>query len=305
MLSRLKTRDYIYIDLEDIKLVSLDFLKFLDDFIDTNSIKTVVIDSYEPQVPVPQARNIVLISNIYLEIKDFETINLPALKFREFLLFDKHQSITTSFDFFLKHGNLPHTAKTTTIYKKTQLKQHLQSICENPKQYAMIKQIFKYGSQAVSKSQIYQNMKKHENISKDKFFEFIKILEKKNMISFVPKYGHKNSVKKLYIYDFVYVSGLNSINKFNNMFENMIYLEFASKYPIYYSDHISFYIPQQKTIYLCVPFFSMFDISHGAFDFLQTNIVKYIKIITINKEEQFFIDDVSCEVLPFYKWAVS
>ncbi len=305
MLSRLKARDYIYIDLEDTKLVSLDFLEFLDDFIVTNDIKTVVIDSYEPQVPLPHARNIVLISNSYLEIKDFETISLPALKFREFLLFDKHQNITTSFDFFLKHGNLPQTARTTTTYKKNQLKQHLQCICENPKQYAMIKHIFKFGGQAVSKSQIYQSLKKHENISKDKFFEFILTLEEKNMIFFVSKYGYENAVKKLYLYDFVYISSLNNINKFNNMFENMIYLEFSGKYPIYYSDKISFYIPSEKTIYLCMPFFSMFNISHGAFDFLQTNIVKNIKIITINKEEQFFIDDISCEVLPFYKWAVS
>jgi len=304
MLSRLKTRDYIYIDLEDIKLVSLDFLKFLDDFIATNYIKTVVIDSYEPHLPVPQARNIVLISNNFLKFKDFETIRLPALKFREFLLFDKHQNITRSFDFFLKHGNLPQTARTTTTYKKNQLKQHLQTICENPKQYAMIKEIFKFGGQAVSKRQIYQALKKHENISKDKFFEFILTLEEKNIIFFVSKYGCKNGVKKLYIYNFVYISSLNYINKFNNMFENMIYLELANKYPIYYSDHISFYIPKEKSIYLCMPFFSMFDITHGAFDFIQTNIVKYIKIITINKEEQFFIDGISCEVLPFYKWAV-
>ncbi|GEM_PF-4093507 len=302
-LSRFKNDSYIYIDFKDTKLTNFAFFENINKFLLSNNIKTIVLDNFDISLPIPNIKNIIIIVEERLKKPKFKTIFLQALKFKEFLLFDKHQSITTSFDFFLKYGNLPQTIKTPLLYRKNQLKLHLESLCENKTQFIILKEILKVGGTIVSKNQIYHRTKKQIKISKDKFFNFMKKLESQNIIYFISKYGYDGSLKKMFIHNFVYISSLNITNKFKHQFENMVYLELCAQCTIFYINKIDFYIPSLKTIYLCMPFFSTYDIKQEVFEFIETEDIKKIIIITINKKESFSLNKIKCEVIPFYSWA--
>ena len=108
-LSNFKNEEYLYIDFFDLRNSNIDKeLSLLDDFISLKDIKVLVLENFNNQCKIPNCENIILTSQKSIEYKNFKKIELFALDFEEYLLFDnKHQNITQSFNNFLKYGNLP------------------------------------------------------------------------------------------------------------------------------------------------------------------------------------------------------
>ncbi len=305
-LSRFKSKDYIYIDFNNLKLKNYDFFDLIDEFIEQNNISTIALDNFIPTLKLPNCQNILISTNRYLAIETFETIELNPLVFKEFLLFDRHQHITVSFDFFFRYGNFASTIYENEFNKNNHLQAILSQSSKDDTQLQMLLSIYKNGSQVKSQRQIYNEIKKSSKISKDRFYLFFGELLKNRQIYQLSKHNFPYSAKKLYLYNHSFISSINIKNRFNHTFENMIFLELNQKFDdIFYSNKIEFYIPKENLIVLCRPFFSASNIFTEVLSFIQEQKIKKVIIVTINQQEQIYLDNILCQIIPFYKWAVS
>ena len=118
-LSNFKNEDYLYIDFFDLRNKNItNELQFLDEFIKEKNVEVLILENFDHQCKIPDCTNIILTSQKNIIYENFEKINLYALDFEEYLLFDsKHQNITQSFNSFLKYGNLA-LSITTEEHKK-------------------------------------------------------------------------------------------------------------------------------------------------------------------------------------------
>ena len=109
-LSNFKSNEYIYIDLNDFRNDKEEVMINCEKFIKLNSIKVLVIESYDFDFKLPKCDNIILTTTKNNALRGFKKLFIQALDFEEYLLHDsKHLNITNSFNSFLKHGNLPET----------------------------------------------------------------------------------------------------------------------------------------------------------------------------------------------------
>jgi hypothetical protein len=89
----------------------------------------------------------------------------------------------------------------------------------------------------------------------------------------------------------------------------MIFLEIYSRYKdVYFYDKIDFYIPELKTIVLVIPFYTNMQLSSITTKVLSIQDklnFENIQIVTISNQDSIHIDNILCEVFPFYEWALS
>lgn len=304
-LSLFKSEEYLYIDFTDLKINNFNFYKDIQKFIDQNSIKIVALDNFDFSLSLPKCDSILIATNSYHYLKEFETLLLYPTDFEEFLLFDKHQNITTSFNYFLKFGNLVKTIQTNQHHKHEQLQEHIKLLSNDKTQLAMLKTIINSSGEIKSLNQLYTTLKKEIKISKDRFYNYCKILENDLVISFLPKLDHEKAAKKIYVYNHALISEVSFKKNFNNIFTNMVYLELRKKFDeIYYDDQIDFYIPQTKEIVLSKPFFIGFNISPKILSFIENHNIQKITIVTVSNDSSIYIDNIECEINPFYTWAI-
>lgn len=86
----------------------------------------------------------------------------------------------------------------------------------------------------------------------------------------------------------------------------MIFLELHKLYTdIYYIDNVDFYIEQNNSIVISVLFLNDHaKLSEKILPTIEQYNITDITIVTISTEKTIFIDDIECEVLPFYDWAL-
>ena len=301
--------EYLYIDMNNLKDLSFNSTQ-LEDFINKKQIKILVIENYDFSFDLPIVESIILSTNIYKDISNFSYLYVMPLDFEEYLSFDiKHQNTTNSFNSFLKYGNIAEIIDYKDNKKQNRNSEIIQLINQNPTSYKILELLIKNTSLLKSTFWLFNELKKTMKISKDFFYKQIKEFESNNTIIFCPKYNSPNTTKKLFIYNHSFMHSVSYNKNFNAVFSNMIFLEIYSRYKdVCYYDKIDFYIPSRKTIILIVPFYinmQLASISAKILSIKDHIEFNSIDIVTISNQDSLYIDNITCEIIPFYEWALA
>lgn len=308
-LSNFTSKEYIYIDLNDSKNNKNDIIDNLDTFINNNHIKVLVIEDYNFDFILPVCDSIILTTNKNSTLKGFKKLFLMPLDFEEFLLHDnRHQATINTFNYFFKHGNLPGIINIEEHKKETRLQEIIKIYTKNETHEEVLKILFLNIDEKKSLNQLYLSLKKKIKISKDSFYSLCKTYKENNFVFFVKKYQQEKAIKKIYAYNHSFLGSLTHNKKFKNEFTNMIFLELLNKYKnISYLENIDFFLEDEKTIILCLPFFNNLlinSLTTKVFNIIDTLEIKKIYIITIANNDSFYYEDIKIEVVPFYEWAL-
>ena len=160
-LSNFKNEEYLYIDFFDLRNSNIDKeLSLLDDFISLKDIKVLVLENFNNECKIPNCENIILTSQKNIEYKNFKKIELFALDFEEYLLFDnKHQNITQSFNNFLKYGNLPLSINTEEHKKISKLQDIIKMNSKDDTSYEILKILIENIDEKKSIFQLFNQLK--------------------------------------------------------------------------------------------------------------------------------------------------
>jgi len=304
-LSQFNTNDYLYVDFNNLKINDILFYQDIQEFININNITILALDNFDFTLGLPQCNSIIITTNVNINLNNFTNLILTPADFEEFLLFDKHQNITTSFNYFLKFGNFIETIQTDEKHKSINIQNHIKLLATNETDLFILRYLIKNSGEIKSQNQLYLALKKEIKISKDRFYNYCRILEENQTITFLPKYKHSKAAKKIYTYNHALISEVSFKKNFNNIFTNMVFLELKNKYDeIYYDDYIDFYIPTTNEILLSKPFFIGSQISSKVIAFIEEYNIKKITIVTVSNDNDIYLDNIECEVNPFYIWAV-
>ena len=310
-LSNFKSEEQLYLDFFDFRNKTIIYeLEFLNEFISKNSIKVVVLENFSFECEIPNCENIIISSKKNIDIENFEKIELFALDFEEYLLFDtKHQNITQSFNSFLKYGNLPLSLNIEEHKKISRLQEILKLDSKDDTTFEILKILIENIDEKKSIFQLFNQLKTKIKISKDRFYEECKELENKNIIFFVEKYNQDMSLKKIYTYNYAFLNAISFTKKFKQEFTNMVFLELKSeKYSIFYLENIDFYIKEKNLAIVCIPFFNQFINSSSIKKIIKTALefkIKDIEIITISNSEKLSQQGIEINAISFYEWALS
>ncbi|MBP7770281.1 MAG: ATP-binding protein [Aliarcobacter sp.] len=309
-LSSFKPKEYIYIDLKDLRN---DFSKIpenLQEFINKNEIILLILENFDFSFEIPKCENIIISSSNPKEIEGFENLTVCALDFEEYLLHDnKHQNITQSFNVFFKFGNLPELINIDEYKKINRLQEIINLQCKDETQYEIFKILLENIDQKKSLFQLFNSLKMKMKISKDKFYEICKNFENNKSIYFLQKYNQEKATKKIYCYNHSFFNAISHEKKFKNEFSNLIFLELVNEYnDIYYLDNIDFYIKSKNIAIVAIPFFNTFltgNLVKKIIKSAQELNINEINIITISNNEKISDPKIKINVIPFYEWALS
>ncbi|QKF73720.1 ATP-binding protein (AAA domain) [Aliarcobacter faecis] len=310
-LSNFKSEEYLYIDLADLRNKNIiEELTFLEEFISKNSIKVLVLENFNFDCKIPNCENIILSSQKNITYNNFEKIDLYALDFEEYLLFDsKHQNITQSFNSFLKYGNLPLSINIEEHKKIPRLQEILKLNSKDETSYEILKILIENIDEKKSIFQLFNQLKARIKISKDRFYEECKELEERNNIFFIEKYNQEMSLKKIYTYNYAFLNAISFTKKFKQEFTNMVFLEIKKENnKIFYLENIDFYIKDENLAIVCIPFFNQTINSNLLKKVVKTaleNKIEKIEIITVSNSENLSNSKIQINVISFYEWALS
>ncbi len=312
-LKQYKNEQYLYIDLEDIRIDKNTVFYNLDKFLlEHKDIEVLALDNITtiPKEFFNQLTKIksLIISTLYdISYKNFRTIFLQPLDFEEYILFDtKHTNTINTFNSFFKYGNFPEIIQFNESKQLIRNQEILKLIASNQTQFEILKLLIKSSGELKSIFQLFNTFKKSFKISKDIFYDSCKIFEESSIIYFCQKFEQPKAPKKVYSYNHALIDAATMDKKFNNLFSNMIFLELNKIYQeIYYLDNVDFYIKDTNSITLSIPFFiNQINTSTKILPIIEQYNIKDITIVTVSMNNTVFIGDIECEVLPFYEWAV-
>lgn len=309
-LSNFKTEEYIYIDFNDPRNDKKEIEIFLDEFLREKKIKVLVLENFDFSFNVPYCESIIISSNIEKTLKGFRYITVLPLDFEEYLLHDKrYQNTTQSFNNFLKYGNLPEILNFDEHRKIQRLQEIIKLQAKDDTHYEILNILFENIDEKKSLFQMFNTLKTKIKISKDKFYETCKNLEKESSIYFLAKYNQEKATKKIYSYNHSFLNVISHTKKFKNEFTNMVFLELIHKNKeIFYLDYIDFYIKEDSQAIVAIPFFNTF-LMNSALKKIYRNMsehnIEELFIITISNTEIIKHKKFKVNVLPFYEWALS
>ena len=308
-LSNFKKQEYLYIDLKDPRN-SIDEIKnSIDEFIIQNDISTIAVENYNFEFDIPNC-NIIVISGENIHMKGFENLKVNALDFEEFLLHDKkHNNILSSFNYFLKYGNLPELIAIEENKKASRVQEIIKLYAQNNTEYEILKLLLRSLGEKKSVYQLFNTMKKSIKISKDKFYAYTEKCKNNNIIFFLQKYDQPRAVNKIFAYNHTFIDVFSHRKNFANEFANMIFLELKEyRDELYYLDGVDFYLPSINKIILSIPFFNPLiidSLTKKVIPAIDLYDIKSIDIVTVGVEQSFYMQDIEVEVQPFYEWALA
>ncbi len=293
----------LLIDFEDTRADKEYIINNIDSFIQEKGIKTLIYYAYTPDIPLPKAANLILVSHHDIEIDGFEKYRLKNLDFEEFLVFEKKSDPKTAFNNFLKQGNFPIVAKVEEFRKDKRVQELLQLIFKED--FAIFKEMLSYQGHVVSSYFLFNQIKKRHKISKDRFYDLFYQWEHDGYVITLPKWGAKRAAKKICFFDFTLPSRATLKKEFPKSFENMVVLE-LDEAEAYYLEPLGIYLPQKKEIVVAIPFGDAVRIQQKIDTILKKNdlVIEKITVITIATNYCYEIDTILCEVVPFYEWAL-
>ncbi|DAB34575.1 MAG TPA: AAA family ATPase [Sulfurospirillum sp. UBA12182] len=309
-LSNFHPDEYLYIDLLDERIKDLHVEKNLEKFLENKKIKILVIENYDFTFPLPSLEEIIITSHRKdVKLEGFDELMLYPLDFEEFIAFDrKHFNIEQIFNIFANLGTFPQIVLEHEHNVRSNLQDLIRIIIQDETKLNIFKKICELQSTKISLFQIYNQLKSISKISKDKLYRSIKELENENILFFVEKFDATNANKKVYLCDFAIKNALSLKKDFLKRFENIVFSELYKRYKeIFYTDVIDFYLPKQNIGIICAPF--------SPKEFIEEKLKKYsthlldlslqeIYIISVGNEDAFNIEGITCNIVPFWEWAL-
>jgi len=310
LLSTRKKESFLYIDFADIR-IDASIAAHLETFLQKHpKIELLVLENLDFAFPLPHVKEMIITtSQKDFHLKGFEEIFLYPLDFEEFIAFNKRVSdAETLFGQFANTGTFPRMLDVSKFAYVQTFQHLLSSYYHTPVELEILKTFALRQSTLVSTFAMFNLVKKHHKISKDKFYAYTQKLQNEEVIFMVEKFGQKSTQKKLYMIDFS-IRGVLSFEKdFIRRFENMIFLELYKRgYEIFYHDLIDFYLPQIQTALFSSPFlteeliYKKMQKCEKDFDALG---VKQVQIITMGTQKSFSQNGIAYEMLPFWNWAI-
>ncbi len=306
-LSSLEPKNYLYMDLNDLRILHVKKEK-LNIFIEKNNISYLVVENYTADFSLPHVKNIILTcKNQNLHVENFFSLHVKGLSFEEFIAHEKrHFDTKHLFSLYAKAGTLPKSASLDEYENKFYLQEVLHVNLDQ-----MSLQLFcllaKNQSCTYSLLKAYNKLKQSIKISKDKLYEKAKELENMGFISFIERYNSPKSAKKIYLNNFAYKNAITFEKDFIKRFENMIFCQILHE-EIYYTNELHFYLPRKNQAILAIPFLPS-EIILRRFSKLISSLkrlhVKTLHAITLNNADKKEIEGITCEILPFWEWALS
>jgi len=275
---------YKYIDFSDYREKNFNF----------SGIELVIFDNFDFSVEIPPVTTFI-ITDKKTRIEGFKNIELKGLDFEEFFSFDNSQSITHSFDKFLKTGNLPRSIYLEDYFKEEYLKETFELLPYNKE---ILKFFFSHIGEKLTLYQIFQILKKRTKISKDSFYKTTGELIEKRIIYEVNKFNSPKSPKKFYSYNFAFKNILTNKKNILLTFENIVFLELNEE-EVFYKDTLSFYLPNKNLGIMVVPFANEEILEEKL---KKVKDVDKVQVITISNEFEFEHKNFEVEVTPFWQW---
>jgi len=302
----LKKSTYLYIDCSDVRIDIESLNNNLAPFCMKNRIDVLVLDNYIQEISFVNVSQLIITSEISLDLDILETMQLYPLDYEEFLAYE-HKYDSSALNHFFQLGGLPSMHKISSddrnLYIQRTLKYTLDSI-----EFDILKLCAKMISQKLSAFTIYERLKNIRKISKDRLYKSFDLLVSKNYIHQLEKFNHAKATKKIYLCDTSLKSALSVEKNFAWLFENMIYLELLkSQTECYYEDEIDFYLPHSDAIILCKPFADerrLFKKLESIEAFIFTHSIKKVTAISMNKEGTLSHPLAVVDIVPFDIWAL-
>ena len=300
---------FLYIDFNDIRVDKEAVAKDLSAFLKQRPIELLVLENFDFSFEFPKTKKIIISTCQKRSLKEFDNLLLYPLDFEEFISFDKkHFNIEQIFNSFANIGTIPQMLFVDEAKRARYLQEIIISLFIEKSEFEVFRQFAFTQSLKVSLFQVFNNLKQRIKISKDKFYNFTQKLEDEKLIFFVEKFGSKSTAKKVYLLDFAIKNALTFKKDFLKRFENIIFLELLKREKIlYYSEGIDFYLPNENLAVLSMPFNPTHIIKQKVTSIknsLYLLNIKKIQIITLGNEDSFTINDIRCEILLFWNWAL-
>lgn len=304
-ISTLTKRDYLYINLEDIRLDYALLEQTLQSFITTKRIDVLILDNFAQQISLPHV-NRLLVASALQAPAGFKTLKLYGLDFEEYIAMQrKIQTPEIEFNKFINLGTLPTTPHLRS-YERVEFLQNYYRAKLRDNEWLIFKELTNFMGKALSKHQLYQHLKQKMKISKDTLYRLLHHFEQEGYCIFLEEYQSKKDSKYLYFYDFSLPLLFNYKKDFIGRFKNAIFLELRAKYSEVYSyQRIDFYIPKELLVVIATPFIAhedMIRLMNSISSSLKSLSVARIEFISVSNS--FSVNAEGIEIQPFYEWAL-
>jgi len=302
----LKKNSYLYIDCSDIRVEIEELNQNLPAFCNKNRIDVLVLDNYLPQINFPNVSQLIVCSEVRLDLEHVETLQLYPLDYEEFLAYE-HKYDSSALNHFFQLGGLPSMHKVHSDVRNLYVQRTLRYALSDM-EFDVLVFCAKMMSQKLSPFSIYERLKQSRKISKDKLYRSFELLLSKNYLHQLQKVDHPKATKKLYLCDTSLKTALSTDKHFGRLFENMIYLELLkSGQESYYDDGIDFYLPDSNEVVLGMAFTderSLFKKMERIEAFLFTHQIEKVTAVTMNREGRVSHPLSQVEMIPFDIWAL-
>jgi len=265
----------------------------------------LVLENFDFSFEIPNCQEIIISTIHDISLDGFTNQKVYPLDFEEFISFNKAQiNIKNLFNLYASFGTFPEIVLQDKINFVTSVQLLTRSFFENDTEFAIFKEFVISQGLKLSMFQVFNKIKQHSKISKDKFYNFTKTLQKQKILFLVDKFESPNAPKKIFLIDFAFKSALSFKKDFITRFENIVFLELLKKdKEMFYTDEINFYIPKEKKAILIYPFLLLNAILDKVKKLNLQNI-KTVQIITLELEKSFTKNNTKFEIIPFWNWAL-
>ena len=309
-LDNFEKNEYLYVDLSDERIDKKSVFEKLKNFVETKPIKILIIENFSNVFELPNIEKIILSSNdMSLHVEGFSTLHVEPLDFEEYIAFDtKHSSISHLFDLYAKHGRLPSSVQFEDFANIKHLQESLRKIFVDTLSFEIFKMFALSQSTQISLHVIYKTLKEKMKISKDKLYKVSEELQNQDMIRLIKRYDSPKANKKVFLTNFAYKNALTFERDFQKRFQNIVFCELTKTgEEIFYTNDLDFYIPSQKKAILCIPFTPP-ELIARRFTKIQSTLkslhVNNLSVITVGNEGLIKKEGITCEILPFWNWAL-
>ena len=299
---------YLYIDFSDFRVAGIT-KESLEEFIEEKKITTLVLENFDFSFTPPTVLKTIITTVKKVELEGFVTKVLYPLDFEEFISFDKKfVSEQVTFNYFSTRGTYPLVVTSAKDSYEKNFQLMLRSFYQDDLEFELIKELsLKQGSR-ITLLGLYKELKQRYRISKDKFYELIKKMQDEFNIFLVSKYSSNSHKKKIYLIDFTIRSIVSFEKDFIKRFENIVFLELIKRgEEVFYEEMIDFVLPQKETAVSCILFLPE-GLLRSRLERLIPVVkdlgLKKLRILTLDAEFSFEKDGISCEVLPFWSFAL-
>jgi len=297
----------LYIDLEDPNLIfnTLETLT-LQQYIDKNTIQLLVLDHYEEGMlsSFPNVTQLILVTRIPLQDKNFISLELFPLDYEEFLAFENTSAQNRGFNHFLRSGTLPLLARSQRNSQHA-MKTFFQSSFDTQEQKLLLL-LAQHHTKHLTTHQIYTFAKERFKISKDWLYRTIKHFTEEKLILFIDD-RYQKSGKKMLLFDFAFAKYLTLGQPFILQFDTMIALALMKHHIGVKTLGIHGYITDDDELIIPAPFESEESLwvkSQNKFSLYKKYGIQKVTIITVANAYEYDIEKLHFEALPFDEWSV-